>query len=74
MSKLPALTGDTVIKTLEKIGFETVRQKGSHVRMQHIDGRVLTVPIHAGKTIGKGLLSKIIRDAEISRDEFIELI
>ncbi|MCJ8281704.1 MAG: type II toxin-antitoxin system HicA family toxin [Rivularia sp. ALOHA_DT_140] len=74
MSKLPALTGDAVIKTLEKIGFETVRQKGSHVRMLHTDGRVVTVPIHSGKTIGKGLLSKIIRDAEISRDEFIELI
>lgn len=38
MSKLPALTGDAVIKNLEKIGFEVVRQKGSHVRMQHIDG------------------------------------
>ena len=55
MSKLPALTGDAVIKNLEKIGFEAVRQKGSHVRMQHSDGRVVTIPIHAGKTIGKGL-------------------
>ncbi|MGF1674771.1 MAG: type II toxin-antitoxin system HicA family toxin [Rivularia sp. (in: cyanobacteria)] len=59
---------------MEKIGFEVVRQKGSHVRMQHTDGRVVTIPIHAGKTLGKGLLRKILRDAEISKDEFIELL
>ena len=74
MPKLPVLTGDAVIGALEKIGFEIVRQKGSHVRMQHTDGRVVTILIHAGKTLGKGLLRKILRDAEISKDEFIELI
>ncbi|NJL78466.1 MAG: type II toxin-antitoxin system HicA family toxin [Richelia sp. RM2_1_2] len=74
MPKLPVLTGDAVIHALEKTGFEIVRQKGSHVRMQHTDGRVVTIPIHAGKTLGKGLLRKILRDAEISKDEFIELL
>ncbi|WP_258001319.1 type II toxin-antitoxin system HicA family toxin [Fischerella thermalis] len=35
MPKLPAITGDAVINTLEKVNFQVVRQKGSHVRMQH---------------------------------------
>ena len=74
MPKLPALTGDAVISTLEKVGFQVVRQKGSHVRMEHEDKRVVTIPIHAGKTIGKGFLRKILRDAELERDEFIALL
>ncbi|GAB1540770.1 type II toxin-antitoxin system HicA family toxin [Scytonema sp. NUACC21] len=74
MSKLPALTSDAVINALKKIGFQIVRQKGSHVRMQHEDGRVITVFVHAGKTIGRGLLRKILRDTELTRDEFIELL
>jgi len=42
MPKLPAVTGNEVIHALEKIGFQSVRQKGSHIRMQHEDGRVVT--------------------------------
>ncbi|WP_375512041.1 type II toxin-antitoxin system HicA family toxin [uncultured Nostoc sp.] len=74
MPKLPVLTGKTVINALEKIGFQAVRQKGSHVQMQHEDGRLLTFPVRAGKTIGKGLLRKILRDAELMREEFIGLL
>ncbi|MDJ0636243.1 MAG: type II toxin-antitoxin system HicA family toxin [Xenococcaceae cyanobacterium MO_188.B29] len=51
-----------------------MRQKGSHVRMKHEDNRVVTVPVHKGKTIGKGLLRKILRDAELTIEEFIELL
>ncbi|WP_373530589.1 type II toxin-antitoxin system HicA family toxin [Nostoc sp.] len=74
MPKLSVLTGKTVIKSLEKIGFQEVRQKGSHVQMEHEDGRLVTIPVHAGKTIGKGLLRKILRDAELTRQEFIALL
>lgn len=74
MPKLPALTGNELVNILEKIGFQIVRQKGSHIRIQHEDGRVVTVPVHAGKNIGRGLLSKILRDAEITREEFILLL
>ncbi len=74
MPKLPAITGDEVINALKKVSFQVVRQKGSHVRMQHEDGRVVTIPVHTGKTIGKGLLLKILRDAELSKDEFIALL
>lgn len=74
MPKLPAVTGNEVIHALEKVGFQAVRQKGSHVRMQHEDGRVVTIPVHTGKNVGRGLLRKILRDAEITREEFIDLL
>lgn len=74
MPKLPVLTGKTVINALEKIGFQAVRQKGSHVQMEREDGRLVTIPVHAGKTIGKGLLRKILRDAELTKEELIALL
>ena len=74
MPKLPALTGNEVINVLKKVGFQVMRQKGSHVRMQHEDGRVVTIPVHAVKTIGRGLLRKILRDAELTREELIGLL
>jgi len=74
MGKLPALRGRDIQRTLEKAGFKTVRQRGSHIRMKHQDGRVVTIPIHAGRDIGRGLLRKILRDAELSRDHFFDLL
>jgi predicted RNA binding protein YcfA (HicA-like mRNA interferase family) len=74
MSKLPVLSGQEVIKILSKIGFEAVRQKGSHVYLRHPDGRTTTVPIHRGHDLDRGLLRKIIRDADISRDEFLDIV
>ncbi|WP_427161921.1 type II toxin-antitoxin system HicA family toxin [Aliinostoc sp. HNIBRCY26] len=74
MPKMPILTGTEVIKTLEKIGFQVVRQKGSHVQMENEDGRLVTISVHPGKTIGKGLLRKILRDVELTREEFIALL
>jgi predicted RNA binding protein YcfA (HicA-like mRNA interferase family) len=74
MPQLPILKPRELIAALEKVGFAIVRQKGSHVRLQHEDGRVVTVPVHAGQDIGRGLLRKILRDAELSRDEFVGLL
>jgi predicted RNA binding protein YcfA (HicA-like mRNA interferase family) len=74
MAKLPNPTGEELIAALRKIGFYTVRQKGSHVRMKHEDNRVVTIPVHARKTIGKGLLLKILRDADLTKDELLNLL
>ena len=74
MPQLPILKSREVIAALERAGFVVVRQKGSHVRLQHEDGRVVTVPVHPGQDIGRGLLRKILRDAELSRDEFVDLL
>ena len=59
MPKLPSITAKELLSALAKAGFFEVRQKGSHVRLQHPDGRVVTVPVHQGQDIGRGLLAKI---------------
>jgi predicted RNA binding protein YcfA (HicA-like mRNA interferase family) len=74
MPKLPNVTAPALITALEKIGFVIIRQKGSHVRMKHDDGRVVTIPVHTGKDIGKGLLLKILRDDDISKEDLIDLL
>ncbi|OIP89641.1 MAG: hypothetical protein AUK24_06090 [Syntrophaceae bacterium CG2_30_49_12] len=53
----------------DSIGFEVIRRKGSHNFLQHVDGRCTVIPIHAGETIGRGLLSQMVRDREISAEE-----
>lgn len=74
MSKLPSLTGKQVISALQKAGFEVLRRRGSHVYLSHCDGRCTVVPVHPGEEIGPGLMSKILRDVEMSREEFISLL
>jgi predicted RNA binding protein YcfA (HicA-like mRNA interferase family) len=68
---LPILTAKEIVKVLERLGFKNTRKsKGSHFRYAHLDGRKTTVPIHKGKTVGRGLLRKILRDIELSPEEF----
>jgi len=68
------VTGKEVISALQQVGFEVTRTRGSHHFLRHSDGRVTTVPVHAGEIIGPGLLSKILRDTKLSRAEFERLI
>lgn len=74
MSVLPMLTARRVIRALEKAGFEVQRQTGSHVRLKHVDGRVATVPVHGNQDIGRGLLRKILRDADMTPADFLALL
>ncbi len=72
--RLPILTGREIVKILKKIGFcNTRKSKGSHFRYTHPDGRKTTIPIHKGKTISRGLLRKILRDIELSPEDFSKL-
>ena len=74
MSKLPLLTGKELISFLKTLGFFEKRQKGSHVFLSHKDGRSTVVPVHSGETIGRGLLSKILTDIQMTKEEFFKLI
>jgi predicted RNA binding protein YcfA (HicA-like mRNA interferase family) len=65
----PMLKADDIIKSLKRHGFRVIRQRGSHVRLRHENGRVTTVPSHSGQDIGKGLLRKILRDTELTISE-----
>jgi len=71
MPKLPGLRAREVIKILEKAGFRTWRQKGSHLTMYRPgDRRALTIPMHFTKTVPKGTLRAIIKEAGLTVEEF----
>ena len=74
MSKLPGVTGKDVLTALRRAGFEVARVKGSHHFVRHTDGRTTVVPVHAGERLGPGLLSKVLRDCELTREEFRALV
>jgi len=74
MTKLPALTGKILIAALLRAGFEVVRIKGSHHYLRHPDDRCTVVPVHAGETIGSGLLAKILKDCDLSRDDLLRFL
>ena len=75
LTKLPLLTALEMTKVLRKLGFEFIRQEGSHMFFEHPDGRTTVIPNHGGEDIGRGLLNKIIKhDLKISREDFEKLM
>ena len=74
MTRLPPLKAREVIKGLQALGFEKIRQKGSHAIYHHKDCRRSPVPIHPTKTISPYLLSDILRQLEIEDDEFLRAV
>ena len=68
--KLPRVKADKVIKVLEKLGFTLARQSGSHKIYKNSEGTRVTVPFHSGKILHPKLLKSILRDIELSVDEF----
>jgi predicted RNA binding protein YcfA (HicA-like mRNA interferase family) len=75
MSRLPSLTARKVIRALKRAGFVEDRQKGSHLVLIQPEMKARTVvPVHPGRTIKEPLLRAILRDANLSIDEFIELL
>ena len=71
MSHLPILRPRELLKILKKLGFREVRQKGSHLFLEHPDGRTTVVSIHEGEDIGRGLIRQILREIELTPEEFI---
>ena len=72
MSSTPTLKPREVIARLERLGFVEVRQRGSHKQFRHADGRVTTVPFHAGRDIAPALLRLICREIGVTVQEFID--
>jgi predicted RNA binding protein YcfA (HicA-like mRNA interferase family) len=68
VSRLPVVSGAQLVRVLERLGWESVRQRGSHVRLRHPERRTfLVVPLH--KELKRGTLRGILRDADISVNE-----
>ena len=72
MGSVPVLKPREVVRILENLGFEQVRQRGSHRQFKHPDGRFTTVPDHKGRDISPFLLKKIADDIRLTVDELIE--
>lgn len=73
MTKTPQLKAKQIIKSLERLGFKVIRQKGSHVRLSHPDGRKATIPQH-NHPLFTGTLHSILSQAETSLEELLENI
>lgn len=73
MTKLVPISGRKLCKILEKLGFDKIHGKGSHVRYKHTDGRITVVPVHANEEIGISLLREILRQTKLSREDYEKL-
>ncbi len=67
--KLPLLSGRQVVSALQRLGFVEVARKGSHVKMEHPDGRRIVFPFHA--EVDRFTLKGALRDASVPIDEFL---
>jgi len=72
--KLTRVTADEAIRALERMGFHLVCQSGSHKIYRNREGKRVTVPYHAGKTLHPKVLTSILRDAEVSVADFGALL
>mgnify|MGYP001466012753 CR=1 FL=1 len=74
--KLPIVSGEQVIKLLQKEGFSVTRQKGSHISLHKElkDGSIILVVVPRKREIKKGTLLSIIKQARMNREEFINKI
>ena len=72
MSRLKLIDAKTMEKLLLRLGFEKVRQKGSHAFYRHPDGRTTTIPHHKARTLARPLIREILREIEIPVDDYAE--
>jgi predicted RNA binding protein YcfA (HicA-like mRNA interferase family) len=74
MSKLPVTDAKSLEKIILKLGFKLIRQKGSHRFYRHIDGRYTTIPHHGNDDLGRPLIREILKQIEISPEEYQQLL
>ena len=72
MSRLPVCSGQDAIRAFEKLGYVVDHQTGSHVILRHPGMRRLTVPNH--RELAKGTLRALIREAGLTKEEFVDLL
>ena len=70
MSKLRLVDAKVAEKLLFSLGFDRVRQKGSHAFYKHPDGRITTLAHHKGRMLSRPLLREILREIEITVDDY----
>jgi len=70
VSKLRLINAKTMEKLLLGLGFEKIRQKGSHAFYRHADGRTTTIPHHKARMLARPLIREILREIEITIDDY----
>lgn len=68
--KLPLLSGRQVLAALTRLGFVETHRKGSHVKMRHVDGRVIVFPFH--DEVDRYTLKGALRDADVEVEDFLK--
>ncbi len=71
MPKLPRISGSEIVKTLQRLGFEIARQRGSHIIMRR-GASGCVVPNH--REVKVGTLAGVLRQAGVSAEEFISAL
>jgi predicted RNA binding protein YcfA (HicA-like mRNA interferase family) len=72
VSKLPVASGREVIRALQRLGYVIRDQEGSHVHLRHPIRPPLTIPNH--KEVARGTPRAIIRQADLTVDQFLQLL
>ena len=73
MAKLPRkVSGKELLKVFQRLGFQLVRQRGSHAFLRHTGGRRLTIPVY--DVVPINLLNWILAEAKVTRQEFLKLL
>jgi predicted RNA binding protein YcfA (HicA-like mRNA interferase family) len=70
MARLPVVDFRTMERVLLNLGFKAIRQKGSHVFYRHPDGKTTTLPNHPGRDLARPLIREILREIELTPDQF----
>jgi predicted RNA binding protein YcfA (HicA-like mRNA interferase family) len=72
MSRLPVCSDQDAIRAFQKLGYQVDHQTGSHVIVRHPQMRRLTIPNH--RELAKGTLRALIREAGLTKDQFVNLL
>jgi predicted RNA binding protein YcfA (HicA-like mRNA interferase family) len=72
MGTVPVLKPQEVVRILSNLGFQQIRQRGSHRQFRHPDGRQTTVPDHGSRDISPILLRRIAKDIDLQIDDFLK--
>ena len=71
MSRIPALRVREIVRAFERLGFQVTRQRGSHIRLRHPDGRFASVPDHGAREFRREFILDILRQAQIDTSDFL---
>ena len=74
MARMPQVSARELVRFLKAQGFADDRQSGSHLTLRHVaEGVTVTVPLHTGADIGRGLAVRILKDAGFTVEDYLRL-